>query len=55
MSRGNPDFALAPIPPALISSLAVLAPPPVSFSARTQAWQYLSAGFSPHLFQPPRV
>lgn len=54
MSRTGLEFVLAPIPPALMSPLAVLAPPSVSLAANQQLSQHSIFGFSREVFEPPR-
>ncbi|HEX5424493.1 MAG TPA: hypothetical protein VFW94_13170 [Candidatus Acidoferrales bacterium] len=54
MSRTALEFVLAPIPPALMLPLAVLAPPSVSLAANQQLSQHSIFGFSREVFEPPR-
>lgn len=53
-SRTALEFVLAPIPPTLMSPLAVLAPPSVSVAAPKQLSHFCIFGFSREVFEPPR-
>lgn len=55
MSRTTVSFALAPIPPTVMSPLAVLAAPSVSLAANQQLSQHSIFGFSREVFEPPRA
>lgn len=49
------DFGiLAPIPPAMLSSFAMLFPPSIHRSAAGRLEQYSPRGFMPDFFEPPR-
>ena len=55
-SHSNLDFGLlAPIPPAMISSLAALTPPAISRVTIPSAGYNSAAGFLPSTFEPPRA